>query len=164
MDDSFDEPLPNEILETRSASWKSFVNNNCQLEVLDMPNIKIPLELVQITLESLPLLKKLRVRVDGCNYSSAQYRPEHEHSIDFEDYQEAYDKEQAEKTAKLIEKHYDRFDLLELKLEDDGEHVVNHLEKHYPKVETEMRSYDETQREKSLEDYEKPFQLVILMY
>jgi hypothetical protein len=31
-DDSLDEaPLPSEILETRSACWKAFVNNNCQL-------------------------------------------------------------------------------------------------------------------------------------
>jgi hypothetical protein len=163
MDDSFDEPLPNEILESRSTSWKSFVNNNCQLQVLDMPNLKIHLELLQITLEKLPLLKSLRACVDGCNYSLAKYQPEYEHSVDFEEYQEAYVKEQAKKTAKLIKKHYDRFDLLVLKLEDDGEHVMDFLKK-YPKVKVEMRSYDDTQREKSLEHYEKPFKLVIKMY
>jgi hypothetical protein len=54
---------------------------------------------------------------------------------------------------------------LELKLEDDGEHVVEYLKKFYPNVEIEMRSYDDTsQEDKSLEDYEKSFKLVILMY
>jgi hypothetical protein len=165
MDDSFEEPLPNEILESRSANWKKFVNNNCQLQVLDLPDTKIHLELLRITLEKLPLLKSLRITVDGCNYSLAQYHREYEHSIDFEEYQEAYVLEQAKKTAKLIKKHYDRFDLLELKLEDDGEHVVEYLKKFYPKVKIEMRSYDDkSQEDKSLEDYAKSFKLVILMY
>jgi hypothetical protein len=166
MDDTFNEPLPNEILEGRSASWRSFVNNNCQLEVLDLPDIKIHLELLQIALEKLPLLESLRVIVNGCNYSSARYQPEYEHSIDldFEDYKKAYVIEQAKKTAKLIGENYDRFDLLVLKLEDDGEHVVNYLKKYYSNVKIEMQSYDETQEDKSLEDYEKSFKLVIKMY
>jgi hypothetical protein len=160
LDDDFDEALPREILESRSASWKSFVNNNCQLEVLDLPDISISLELLQITLENLPFLKSLRVRVDGCNYSTIKFQPKY----DFEEYQVGYVIEQSKKAAKLIGENYDRFEHLLLKLEEDGCFVTEHLEKYYSNVKIEMRSYDETQREKSLEEIEKSFKLVILMY
>jgi hypothetical protein len=161
LEDSLDEALLNDNLETRSASWKNFVNNNCQLEVLDLSSTCIPMELLQIALESLPLLKSLRVRVDGCNYSSAQNDPEH--SIDFEEYKEIYVKEQAKKTANLIGDNYNRFEDLVLKLEDDGERVVDHLKKYYPKVRVENRTYDEIQRDRSLRASKKPLKLVILV-
>jgi hypothetical protein len=161
LDDSFDEALPNEILETRSASWRTFVNNNCQLEVLDLDNVSIPLELLQITLENFSLLKSLRVNVNGCNYSSANYQPE----FDIEEYKEIYVKEQAEKTANLIGENYDRFEHFLLKLEeDDGEHIISHLKKNYPNVRIEKRTYDEIQEDKSLRASEKSLKLVILCH
>jgi hypothetical protein len=146
MNQGFVEPLPSEILESRSTSWSTFVNNNCQLKVLDVTGSSIQLELLQITLENLPLLKSLRISVDGCNYSSAQYQPEYT----FGQFHEIYVKEQAEKTANLIGEHYDRFEKLELKLQG-GELVVDHLRKNYPNVRIEkqtMRIYGEIQREK----------------
>jgi hypothetical protein len=162
VNDNFEEVLPNEILESRSASWRAFVNNNCQLKVLDLLDISFPMELLQITLENLPLLKSLRVRVAGYNYSFAKYQPE----FDYEEYKEAYGKEQAEKTAKSIGENYDRFEHLILKLEDDGEHVVEHLKKYYPKVKTEKRTYDEMQSDGLLQITqitEEPLKVVILL-
>ncbi len=157
LEESFDEPLPNDNLESRSASWEIFTNNNCQLEVLYLSYI--PMELLQIALESLPLLKSLRACVDGCNYSSAQFQPE----CTFEEYKEAYVPEQAKKTAKLIGKHYDRFEHLVLKLLQDGNHIINHLKKYHPYVKTEKRTYDEIQRDRSLQARKKPLKLVILL-
>jgi hypothetical protein len=149
MDDNLEEVLPNEILESRSASWRAFVNNNCQLQVLNMSGTCIPMELLQIALESLPLLKNLRVRVDGCNYSLANYQPEYT----FDEYDEIYIEQQAEKTANLIGDNYDRFEELVLKLENEGGHVVEHLQNNYPNVIIEnqtKRTYDEIRCDKLL--------------
>jgi hypothetical protein len=77
-----------------------------------------------------------------------------------EEYKEIYIKEQAEKTAKLIGENYDWFEDLVLKLEDDGEHNINHLTRNYSNVRIEKRTYDEIQRDRSLRASKKPLKLI----
>jgi hypothetical protein len=158
LDEEFDVDvaLPIEILEGRSTNWRTFINNNCQLEILHMPEARIPMELLQITLENLPLLKNLSMMVDDCNFSLAHYNPS---EYTFDEYLEIYVKEQAVKTAKLIGENYDRFEHLHLVLHDRGEHVVKHLVENYPKVKVEKRTSGDW-RDKSLKDG-KPCKIII---
>jgi hypothetical protein len=129
------------------------------LKALDITESSIPLELLQITLKNFPLLKSLRLKVDGCNFSSADYNPDYS----FGEYLNYYEKEQAEKTAQLIGENYDRFEHIMLTLCDGGEHIINYLQKHYPNVRIEQRTQDEIWNEKSLKASEKSLKIVILL-
>jgi hypothetical protein len=154
-----DELVPNEILEDRSTNWRTFVNNNRQLVILDMSESTIPVELLQIMLENLSLLKKLRVRVSGCNFSSAKYRPEYT----FEDYLELYIKKQAKKTAKLIGENYDRLEHFMLVLYEGGWHIAKYLKKYYPNVRIEKRAQDDISSSELLRENKKSLKVVILL-
>jgi hypothetical protein len=109
-----------------SESWTTFVNNNCQLEVLHMPKCEMSVEQLQITLESLPLLKSLEFAVYGCDFV-----PD-----DPEFSEDDFKKEQAEEAARLIGEKYDRLEHLKLDVYDDliSATILNYLEEHCPDV------------------------------
>jgi hypothetical protein len=117
-DDELEDPL---------ANWRTFTENNCQLEVLHVPNSRLSLEKLQNTLENLPLLRSLEFTVYGCDFGdNLSYRN-----------RKKYKKEQAIKAAKLIGEVYVRFE--HLKLDFDGfnlinSHIYKHLKKYYPGV------------------------------
>jgi hypothetical protein len=108
-----------------SESFSTFVNNNCQLEVLHFTHFCLSLEQLQITLESLPLLKSLEFAVHGCDFVPDD--PEYSENK----------KEQAEEVAKLIGEKYDRLEHLKLTVYDDliRTCILNYFEKHCPGVE-----------------------------
>jgi hypothetical protein len=102
------------------ASWKTFIENNSKLEILHMPYCKIGLQHLLDTLENLPLLKSLELTVDG-----------------FTDFLARYDKEHAEKAAKLIGENYHRFEHLKLEFYDASgieRNILDFLGKYYPGV------------------------------
>jgi hypothetical protein len=153
------ELVDNEILEDRSTNWRTFVNNNRQLVILDMSESTFPVELLQITLENLPLLKRLRGGVSGFNFSSAKYRPEYT----FEDYLKLYIKKQAKKTAKLIGENYDRLEHFLLILYEGGWHIAKYLKKYYPNVRIEKRAQYEISNYELLRESEKSSKKIILL-
>jgi hypothetical protein len=96
------------------ANWRTFINNNCQLEVLQVSESKTSVEQLHIALENLPLLKSLE-----CTVHNFDFVPEIPgHSSD------EYKKEQAEKTARLIAEKYDRLERLKLDFSDDDNNFI----------------------------------------
>jgi hypothetical protein len=130
-------------------SWMAFINKHSQLEVLHVPYCCLIFELLQITLENLPLLKSLEmnVKVFDFNFNPVEvcdvnpedtedtddYSPD---SFDWEEYSDKYKNEQAREIVKLIGEKYDSFEHLKLDFEDDPVRtwVLNYLEKNYPGV------------------------------
>ncbi len=155
--DDSNELVPIETLESRSTSWKIFNNKNCLLETLEIPDVSLNLELFQITLETLTLLKSLRVRVGGYNYSSADY-PEYT----YEGYLDYYKKEQAKKTAKMIGENYDRFEYLQIYCEVSHPQFEIELKKH-PNVKTDYRVYDDFFSMETQEEIKKMPKIVIII-
>jgi hypothetical protein len=107
-------------------NWTTFINNNCQLEVLHLLECKMSVEQLQVTLENLPLLKSLEFTVFGF----AAFSENPEYSAD------EYKKEQAEKAAQLIGEKYDRFEHLKLNIScvNIRACILKYLEEHYPGV------------------------------
>jgi hypothetical protein len=105
-------------------NWTTFINNNCQLEVLHMSECKMSVEQLQVTMENLPLLKSLEFTVYGCDWLFF---------LRILNSAEEYKKDQAEKTAKLIGENYDRLEHLKLEFDDDliRTTILNYLESHY---------------------------------
>jgi hypothetical protein len=53
--------------DDRLVSWRKFIDNHSQLEVLHMPKCKMSVEELQCTLENLSVLKSLEFNVYGCD-------------------------------------------------------------------------------------------------
>jgi hypothetical protein len=115
---------------TPLAIWKTFINNNCQLEIFHM-KWSMPIEHLLVTLENLPLLKSLEFKVDGfiaIDVPAGLCRVE---------FLARYKKEQLEKAAKLIGQNYDRLEHLKLDFYGASEierNILDFLGKYYPGV------------------------------
>jgi hypothetical protein len=111
--------------------WKTFFINHCQLEFFHLTDFTVPIQLVSVSLENLPLLKSLELTVDcfiGIDDPAELCRQE---------LLSRHRKEQSEKAAKLIGENYDHFEHLKLDLREEPsiERIVLYsLEKYYPGV------------------------------
>jgi hypothetical protein len=117
-----------------NSMWLTFTEKHSQLRILHIPSCFLSVALLQITLEYLPLLESLEVRVRGFNYGFL---------YDFADLSDLksldrYKKERAEKAANLIGENYDRFEHLKLDFAYGSSLIKtiieNHLKKYYPGV------------------------------
>jgi hypothetical protein len=113
--------------EARMVDWLTFIQNNPQLEVLDLPNWDSSIEHLQIVLENLSLLKRLNFKIMGYCFVVIGGRPDGtQHLLDL-----------TERTAQLIGENYDRFEDLQLKfIKGCGWRVTECLQK-YPGVKIE---------------------------
>jgi hypothetical protein len=117
----------------RLADWKTFINNNCQLEVLHMlPKCRLSVEQLVITLENLPLLKSLEFTVFGCDIDLFSENSKYSSDESWGEYKE----EQAEKAAQFIGERYGRLKHLKLDFDDAPVRtlIFNYFEDHYPGV------------------------------
>jgi hypothetical protein len=127
--------LQNE-LQTINAGWRTFINNHSQLKTLHLPQCKLNVEQVNITLENLPLLKNLELGVKAFNFGFATDLTK----LSDEEYLAQYKKEQTERAAQLIGKNYDRLEHLHLnfdfwRVREVRDIILNHLEKYHSGVE-----------------------------
>jgi hypothetical protein len=115
----------------RLHNWRTFTTNHSRLEVLHMRKSKVSIELLQITLENLPLLKSLELTVARYNFAFIERFNNN--------YLAQYKKEQMEKVAKLFGENYGRFKhlLVRILTTVDGKHMANYLKKNYPNVQIE---------------------------
>jgi hypothetical protein len=115
------------------ADWRTFINNNSQLEVLHMlPRCRLSVEKLIITLENLPLLKSLELTVFGFDFSTTREKIS---TID----RKKYKTEQAKKAAKLIGECYNRFEHFKLDFDRNSlnSYIHNYLKKYYPGIKLE---------------------------
>jgi hypothetical protein len=113
------------------ANWRTFINNNSQLDVLHMPECSMSVEQLKITLENLPSLKSLEFTVYGCDTELILTL--------LSSIVTGYEKKQAEETARLIGENYERLEHLKLKFEDEdiSACILKYLAMHYPGVKLE---------------------------
>ncbi len=108
-------------------NWKRFLNNNCQLDVLDTFKCYMSAEKLLVTLENLPLLKSLEYTVNVCDCSLSSEK------ITSSEHFEEYATDLAEKIARLIGEKYDRLEHLKFHSAYKFQGAIeNYLEKHYP--------------------------------
>jgi hypothetical protein len=111
--------------------WRTFNNNNSQLEVLEMSEDAISFEFLRILLENLPLLRVLKSKVDHYNYGFFD-RTDHPESSREENLAR-YEKEQGEIVARLLAEKYESLEELMLEIWDTaGQHLSEYLELHHP--------------------------------